>query len=109
MNLIGHVMKRDASQQSSWTHVVAHTIITCANCLLSFCKKLNLAKPLIPGRAQNARKLGYEFWALDFRRALGSWRLLQSLGVESLDLGCRDDDGWRTLSQFDKAGINPIM
>lgn len=31
---IGHVMKRDASQQSSWTHVVAQTIITCVNCLI---------------------------------------------------------------------------
>lgn len=39
---------------------------------------------------------------------LGSGRLLQRLGVESLDLGCGDDNGWRTLSQFNKARINPM-
>lgn len=70
------------------------------------CKDLNPGKSGVRG----IWDMNYWFRALGSGalERLGNGRLLQRLGVESLDLGCRDDNGWRTLSQFNKARINPM-
>lgn len=77
----------------------------------SMSKEIETSKYLDPGKSWICEKVEIGIYLLcppaSGPLALRSGFWLLSLGLERLDLGCRDDDGWRSLSQIHKGRINP--